>query len=1036
MVSQIIISHENSTSFFSIGSVQDDATLVSALGGALASFAVEMGLSDTGTTQANYSKFQNGILISKWLEINNYNPSLMIAIRGYENLEEYQQMFLVDYGTLIAKNMLSIYEKYYQSEGAIPKFKEAIKYLPKIANELFNDSPNTLKEFASDVDSFCNDLLTEMWNNQKEKGTYFFKFRSYDYHPSKINQIKEELLHHYYQEGARIDALFPLRFASTSDMSEARKYLDEFLKKQSENSRNDLALEISTIVNQLQKMSRSRSRRGKQSIASVDLLNAAIIFGKLAKGELSNIDKIRLKVQNEIFETLLQKLYQRYPLKFISAGITDPIDITFIKKHFEKATLPLLKSALDDTSLYSKQISAILRDVATVYTPEEAIKNSKKIISKVESRFLNRILKNDPFIILADIDLQKTRKITTKLVKDAFNQYRTAHDEAMALYYIVRQVNQSVVKLKTISFTNKMRIFLLQSLIRKYQFRYVPKVIYNLSKDILSNFTSSSNISDPVIALLQRNLKQFQENSGIEIPEDIRKIIFNRIKTVKSSLSFENIEALSYFSKAISAALELTIINILETLLGSKNSPQPPKMLSNAIEKIIFTSQSLYTLSRIIQTTLNQPGRRDLLSKEAENIVIKELKLSSLLPIPLELAKTALDKKWFQEVSQKSVQKQSISTISNGQFLAKTIQIPTLNMSGKISTIIKNPKIAVELYKQFFISNLLKRQQILNKEIKKLEQESRTTAGTTTGKKKFIQKIRNMKSLVKSYTQLSSGGNFFQKYFMGKKDLKKLIQTTSKEKYPELNFLPQISLGDKKSGIFRNEISVKIDPMIGDYQRVVEVYASTWVMDSAYIGKLKEEILWRIIEKNTRTLPLERKIIHDLQQAATKGERLDQETIVRTTIEEEVCSIFYQAVQESITLAFNAIKDDLIVRIDSRTKEFYIVIDEIDVDKKFLQPIFDKLNHTKIIKKADNRTEIRLILSTLLPNLSSRKRKAQPIRGFIRDGLNENLRSYYMKTLNSLGDMIEQYVGEQASNLFYSKSQILEQLILESIDQT
>ena len=114
LVAQIIISHEDTTSFFSIGSVQDDAALVSALGGALASFAIEMGLSDIGATNANYSKFQNGVLISKWLELGNYKPSLMIAIRDFGDLEQYHHMFLIDYGTLLANKIISKFEKMYQ----------------------------------------------------------------------------------------------------------------------------------------------------------------------------------------------------------------------------------------------------------------------------------------------------------------------------------------------------------------------------------------------------------------------------------------------------------------------------------------------------------------------------------------------------------------------------------------------------------------------------------------------------------------------------------------------------------------------------------------------------------------------------------------------------------------------------------------------------------------------------------------------------------------------------------------------------------
>ena len=109
LVAQIIISQEDSTSFFSIGSVQDDATLVSALGGALASFAVEMGLSEFGTTNANYSKFPNGVLISKVLQIGNFNPSIMIAIRNFDNLEQYHHMFLIDYATVLANKVIGTF---------------------------------------------------------------------------------------------------------------------------------------------------------------------------------------------------------------------------------------------------------------------------------------------------------------------------------------------------------------------------------------------------------------------------------------------------------------------------------------------------------------------------------------------------------------------------------------------------------------------------------------------------------------------------------------------------------------------------------------------------------------------------------------------------------------------------------------------------------------------------------------------------------------------------------------------------------------
>ncbi|MHA1742698.1 MAG: hypothetical protein ACTSV6_00435, partial [Candidatus Heimdallarchaeota archaeon] len=72
MDAQIIICREDNTDFLSLGFIQTDTSLVSALGGALANFAQEIGLaSDEPNLEAasidtlNLSRFQNGILASK-----------------------------------------------------------------------------------------------------------------------------------------------------------------------------------------------------------------------------------------------------------------------------------------------------------------------------------------------------------------------------------------------------------------------------------------------------------------------------------------------------------------------------------------------------------------------------------------------------------------------------------------------------------------------------------------------------------------------------------------------------------------------------------------------------------------------------------------------------------------------------------------------------------------------------------------------------------------------------------------------------------
>ena len=57
MDSQIIISKEDNTDFFSLGYIQTDTSLVSALGGALASFAEEIGLASKEQTPEAYRVF-------------------------------------------------------------------------------------------------------------------------------------------------------------------------------------------------------------------------------------------------------------------------------------------------------------------------------------------------------------------------------------------------------------------------------------------------------------------------------------------------------------------------------------------------------------------------------------------------------------------------------------------------------------------------------------------------------------------------------------------------------------------------------------------------------------------------------------------------------------------------------------------------------------------------------------------------------------------------------------------------------------------
>ena len=1053
MVAQIIISQEDSTSFFSMGSVQDDATLVSALGGALANFAVEMGLSDIGTTNANYSKFQNGVLITKGLNIANYRPSLMIAIRDFGELEQYHYMFLIEYGTLLANKVITKFEKMYSGSGQVPRFEDVIDIIPTIAYEIQKDSPNTLKEFTAHLEKSSGKLLEEIWENQGDKGLHPFKFRSYTYAKSKIDQIKLEFIKYFYKEGTNADALFPLYFSASPDFKQITKLVDDFLKKKSSESKKEISDEIVKIIEQLAEMSSSRSRKGKVDVESVDLINADLLFEKISVLKISELHKEREAILHELSTSLLQKLYQIYPLKYLSANISKSIDLEFVNSLFNATVEPMLDKIYTTSERFAKQVSTIMRDITSKLKPDDVINQKEDVLSKVQDRFIRTITKQDPFLILADENLTKLQKVASRYAIESFEQFRTAHDEAMALWYIIRQIKTSLSKLKTTNPQTILQLTFLQALVRQYQFRTIPKMVYELAKSLLSSFASTTKAKDPALVLLERNMTAFESELQFSIPSDIKLSIINQFKKVKSTQqSFTNIEELSFFSQAFSVALETTIVDILEDFFGSQKYPRPPKLLSETIEKIVLNSQGLFSLSRIIQAIVKQPGAQELLSKEAESLLVKTLKFDNILPSLVEFARFAFESEWFIEKKllktdnlrtlsknfNPNIVRKDSSGISDSKLLSKSVVIPSLGIDGLISELIKEPAINTELWVLFSVKAFENRREKLKNYLTELEKKLKTNAGATSGKKKFASDLKQVKTLIKAIEQIISGGNLLQKFFMRKKDLSKLLYSASKERFPGLIYYPEnLVINAEKGLIYGNRMYYQHSAIPGDFKRLAEIYASTWVKDSEYIKKLKEEILWNVLEKKAmKNLPLESRILNNLQKEATRGGRIDQETIVRNTIEQEASLQFRKAVRESIRLAFGTIREDLLIRIDKTSKENYIKIDEITIDKKYLQPDVENLNSIKILKISDEKAEVRMNVSNLLPVISSRKKKAHSIRIFIRDGLKEAFRTRHFKAFNILGELIEQYIGEQAADLFYSRSRMLEQLILESIDES
>ncbi|RLI67563.1 MAG: hypothetical protein DRO63_04450 [Candidatus Gerdarchaeota archaeon] len=1033
VVSQIIISQEDSTSFFSMGSIQNDATLVSALGGALSSFAVEIGLADSEATQANFSRFKNGILISKWLTIGEHHPLLMIAVRDFPDLEPYHQMFLLEYGSALAKAILTKFEKVYQSRGAVPRFVEGVKVVPAVAYVLYKSSPNTWKEFAQLIASSCNVFLEELWEKQQDKTLFLKSIQKDTFSPTKISFFLEKFVELFYQEGTRNDAFFPLFFASSPDLTATMKFVLEFLQKKSAQSRKELAEEITRLVTQLQQFSESRHSKKRSSFPLVGFFNSNVLFEQLSVIKRGSFEKTRGKILENLFTTIYLKLFQKYPLKFLAASLTKPLTIDFIRENFNATAQQLLRSSLEKKDAFSQQIVLLLRDLSSQYSPEEVMKNTAEIILEVKEKFLEVFPKKYPFIALVDSNLTQTQKLVSALVREAFEQYRTAHDEAMALWYILRQINEQSQQLPSISFSKCVQLFFLQKLIRKYQFRPVPDIFYTLCKTILANIVKpTKKAQDPVFLLIERQFKSFEKESNIMIPSETSALILRRIKRIKATQKFENIEALSFFSKVFSYALEDTIVKMLEEFFGTIKQPSAPKPLNDSLSKMITYSTALYRTALVFEGLKNQPGFAALLTTDVKKVLTKTLSFETLLPSLTEIALQALLHGFLLLVkTSKSKESQGEfkpEGLTKKQLLALKVVAPELSYQGKLGALLKEPIVINELIFRFLEPTLKQRYRLLLLEKKKFEEQIKKNAMSIKTKKKQLQKLQALKTVCSVYKGFITGGNFFHRLFGRVKPLKQIIQYYSKKSFPGFSlkaYSPTFTQNKKQ-----------LTSTFGGYQRIVEVYASTWVRDSAFFDKLHEKLLWDLVKKDVQKGSIEAKILMNLQEEATKGEKTAQTIIIRKTIEDEVFVLFNHAVRTAISRVFAILSDDLFVRYSQRANAFLLPLATISFPAELLAIYFDKTHCCKLTKKGEDKTELNLNLTSLLPLITPRQKQSQTIRNFLYEGLREYMRSNFLKTLDSLAGLVESYIGQQAADLFYTKGRFFEQLILESISQS
>ncbi|MCK5298563.1 MAG: hypothetical protein KAJ76_06635, partial [Candidatus Heimdallarchaeota archaeon] len=213
MDAQIIISREDNTDFISLGFIQTDTSLVSALGGALANFAQEIGLAGDKTDEKskskrdaiNFSRFQNGILASKIVPVRNHNPIILIAIRGYEG-EDRKLDFIVDYASELATSIVTKFDDIYSSIGLIPQIEDAVDSIAAVANLMNRKSSDKVRFFTKTLKQKVTTLLEDLWMNQAAFANWIKDYSSKKISAMSQDEILKELARYFYIQSIECDA--------------------------------------------------------------------------------------------------------------------------------------------------------------------------------------------------------------------------------------------------------------------------------------------------------------------------------------------------------------------------------------------------------------------------------------------------------------------------------------------------------------------------------------------------------------------------------------------------------------------------------------------------------------------------------------------------------------------------------------------------------------------------------------------------------------------------------------------------------------
>ncbi len=1037
MDSQIIISREDNTDFLSLGYIQTDTSLVSALGGALASFAEEIGLGGDKSSpeykknsSINLSRFPNGVIVSKMVVVGEQNPVILVAIRGYSGPDK-DLNFIVNFAEVLAKEIVTKFESHYTSIGLVPRMEEGIDQIISAAHFMYKKSSDKVRYFTKAFKPKIVALFEDIWVNQADFETWSQSKDSIKLSSMSQSELQRELARYIYIQGVKDDALFPLYFASHSNpMNEVKKLIEAFLNKKASVSRKEITEEIGKVFSQLMEASRALSARGSIEISGVDLIDEGTIFEKILVAKNDKLPKVVSEIIKATNKELYRKLFKKFPLKFVSMSKENVFAKSELDQIVETTLAKILKDALVDKNWILERILLIIRLVTSKYTPNDVVKNESLILDKVYEEFISTVKKEHPFILLADPTFSSLGPTVKKLSKEALEKFRTSLDEAVILYNVIGQTYSTLTNEKNPSTQDLMILYFLQNVIQPYQLRDVPDMVYTLIADCLEK-TVQGRRSKPEI-ILANSIREFERKLQFNIVPDTKKTVLRRISRAKPTLQrFETFENLGFFSQSFRSSLETTISRILQTIFGPEKLPSPPNELLRMIEKLASELQSLFILKEFLDKISRRPGGRELFSSEGIKILDKNTKIKSILPTAIELAHEAYNSGWLKPIDQKKM-----SNITVTQLKSLKVKIPSLQLEGKVETILEYPKVLEHLWVKFAVKIIERRQKNLKNAISKFDKQSKISAGDISGKKKFGITLKKLKTLHRSLTSLVAGGGIMRKIFTGSKELNLLSHEVVNEISPSLKYHP-IEFEKALSHLLVTKIKGSFGSLVGDFQNLMKIYTSIWFVDSQYIEDLESKFFWDGVGKkdisSNGNNSLEGKINNNLK-AAYKKKRINgaRKSIIRRTIVEEAIPIFNQSIRTALSLPFDVFAVGNKVDFDDKRKLWYISLGRVKLPAAHLNFILGTIDSLYFVKEIDDATDIRLSLEAFDP--PKRTKDSQSIELFLRRALVSNLNRKEFKALEFFGDLNERYIGKSATNTFYSSFRSLAQIIITPIE--